>query len=443
MKIAALVFIAACGFPTLPKLSGGDDAPNRDAAADTSAPDAGACMGASVECASSSTLRTCMAAGTTAVDTTCSWGCIANGTAHCGLLQPTGGAVTTSDTDTKTLSTLADITISAPTTINGDNGSMGSTRPSGTGVMNGIDYEVTASGVAVFRMKSLMITGPITILGGSKIAIVVDGPLVVSSVIDDRGPCAAVISPGGFNGGPINGPGGGQGGGMPGPGGAFGAGGAGYGGFGAFGGTSGGAGNGGAGGTMYGDPQVSTLVGGSGGGGGGAQGALGGHGGGAIQLVSNGMLTIAPGGGINAGGCGGHTGSSGNVGGAVGGAGGAIVLECKTVSLTGALAVNGGGGAGGGTGGGPGADGGLDRNLVSGGVSSSGGAGGAGGAAQSRDGFPGNGGGLDGGGGGGGVGRIRVNTQNGAATIDMSTAVLSPGPNDPMTTFSQGPTLIR
>ena len=441
MKIAALVFVAACGFPSLPKL-GGDDAPHRDAAADTTAPDAGACMAASVECASSSTLRTCSGAGVNAVDTTCSWGCVATGNAHCGLLQPTGGGLTTTDTDPATLGTLNDITISSATTINGDNGSMGTTRPPGVGIMNGIDYEVSASGVAVFRMKSLMISGPITILGGSKVAIVVDGPLVVSSVIDDRGPCGAVISPGGFNGGAVNASGGGQGAGMAGPGGAFGGGGAGYGGLGAFGGTSGGGGNGGAGGTMYGDPQISMLVGGSGGAGGGAQGALGGHGGGAIQLVSNGILTISPGAGINAGGCGGHTGTSGNVGGAGGGAGGAIVLEAMTVNLSGALAGNGGGGAGGGNGAGPGGDGGLDRNLVAGGVSSAGGAGGAGGAAQSRDGFPGNGGGLDGGGGGGGVGRIRVNTQNGAAMIDAN-AVLSPGPNDPMTTFTQGPTLVR
>jgi len=442
VKVAALLLVGACGFSKLPKLtgggSGGDDAPAiRDAPVDvTMIPDSGICPSIiTTECVTPDTVRVCEQAGSNAVDYVCPFGCIlpADNFSRCADIVPFSGSADHTDTNSFELATLADVTFSGATTINGDDGSITNVRGPGGGTINGTTYVKMPGAQAIFRMKSLMITGPVTVVGVSSITIIVDGPLVVSNVIDDRD-CGSVNSPGGWDGGAVNASGAGLGGGGAGSG-QGGAGGAGFGAHGGLGGTSGG----GAGGIAS---TIGALDGGPGGGGATVQGATGGHGGGAIQLISNSTLTIGAGAGINAGGCGGHAATSGGGGGGGGGAGGLIVLQAKAVHITGALAVNGGGGAGGGTGAGNGFDGALGRNTAAGGVSTDGAAGGAGGAAQTGVGGPGTTGAQFGGGGGGGVGWILVNTLSGSATIDAN-AVLSPGPNDPMTTFSQGPTLIR
>lgn len=444
MKIALLLLVGACGFSKLPKLSGSADAPGggdapADVPADTAAPDAGVCAAASVMCASSDTLRTCSSPGVPAVDTTCNWGCIADTSGpHCGLLAPTGGAATSSDTDTQSFAQLVDVTMPSGTTISGDDGSISGLRGAGTGVVSGIDYKVASANqtVAVFRMKSVMISGPVTIVGVHSIVIIADVALSVDGIVNSQGNCLLQTSPGGFPGGATSATGPGPGGGAGPIGGTGGGGGAGYGGRGGQGGVNG---IGGSGGPMSGDAAVSMLVGGSGGGGGGGANAFGGHGGGAIQLITNGTLTLT--GGINAGGCGGRGPNSGGGGGGAG-AGGTIVLEGKTVRIAGALAVNGGAGGGGGNGASRGGDATLDRNFAMGGASTSGSSGGNGAVAGRPDGDPAGSTNVDGGGGGGGLGRIRVNTQLGTAAIDPN-AILSPAPNDTGTTFSQGVTQVQ
>jgi hypothetical protein len=184
--------------------------------------------------------------------------------------------------------------------------------------------------------------------------------------------------------------------------------------------------SGGDAGEPYGNPEVTTLTGGSGGGAGGSGGAgstpgcaagPGGAGGGAVQLYALDTITVADTGGIQAGGGGGGGGNglapsedcAPSAGGG-GGSGGVIYLQADVIELAGTLAANGGGGGAGATQGNnprDGSDGRLDATPAPGGVglggdSSSGGAGGAGATAPAQ--------GVDneanGGGGGGAVGRI-------------------------------------
>jgi hypothetical protein len=175
----------------------------------------------------------------------------------------------------------------------------------------------------------------------------------------------------------------------------------------------------------YGTPALVPLVGGSGGG----VGAIvsNGSGGGAIQLVAGtsidlkaGAFISAPGGGGNQGGLAAQQEGSG------GGSGGAILLEAPTVTVAGALAVNGGGGGSGGAAGGKNGDDGHDSDATpaAGGaptMTDHGGNGGAGGTADGTDGVNAT---SSGAGGGGGAGRIRINTTTGQATLTGAT--LSP-----------------
>lgn len=368
-------------------------------------PDASLCVAASAECATASTLRSCSGPGAMALDTACVWGCVASGVAHCGSLVPSGGAVTPADLDA---TGLADITL-ASTTID-----------STSGVINGVTGFVfqVQNNVGIFRFKSLTITQGITIVGTRAVALVADGPIVISGVVDARGSCVGrSAGPGGGVGAPgsanAGAPGGGTGGGANDDGG-------GGGGFGAVGGT----GRGGQpGGNSFGDPEITILRGGGGGGGG--RNGEGGGGGGGLQFVSNGQIVITAVGGVNAGGCGAPDGGGGALdGGGGGGAGGTILLEAPEVVIDGVLAVNGGAGADNNNVGGAGR---LDRTPAIGGGAD----GSAGPIITGRNGV------NSGDGGGGAAGRIRVNTRTGTATLG-ATSVLSPSFVDTPTTATQG-----
>jgi hypothetical protein len=376
-------------------------------------------------CVGGSVLRSCLTVGLPPVDETCPWGCLDLATPHCGKLQPVGGAVTPADLDNDPLLTGTTLTAA---TVDGNDGTItGGQRASGTGVNNGIDYNVQ-NGVAVFRFSTLTISGAIKLRGPRPIAFVVTGALTINALIDVQGDCMTKnAGPGGSAGGNAHSNGSGTGGGNAGTGSHNNATGGGGGGFGA---SGGGGGNGmsitgPSGGTTYGNLGM-TLVGGSGGaGGGGGAGGVGGGGGGAFQIAANGTILFAATGGINAGGCGGKAGADG---GGAGGSGGALLIEAPVVHLgtTAILAVNGGGGAGGNTGAGDGTAGLLSASQAPGGAkvnnaSADGGPGGASGMVV------GNNGGNDdnAGGGGGAVGWMRFETLGGSLLLDTG-AVLSP-----------------
>lgn len=402
-----------------------------DAADDGTIPDAGLCVTASTQCLGT-VLRTCSGAGVMAVDTTCAWGCVGSGGPHCGQLVPTGGGVVATDVTPDGL--LMDVTLSGNgLLINGDTGAIGtltqteSIRAAGGGINNGIGYAVN-NGVAVFRFASLAIPTDVAPIGNHAIALVANGTIDVAGLITMQGVC---VTNGGTLGGSVGGAasttatGSGGGTGAPAP--TDGGGGGGYGGTGGL-----GAGNI-AGGSRYGQPTIGMLVGGGGGGGGG--GTAGGNGGGAIQLASNTLISI--GGGINAGGCGGKSASGSISGAGGGGAGGTIVLEAPQISIPGKLAVNGGGGGGVGTTiNGRNAT--LDRTPAAGATGN--GNGGLGAAASMLDGAAATG--IEGGGGGGGIGRMRLNTRTGSADMPVG-SVLSPEPDDPASTCTQGAATVQ
>lgn len=412
---AGLVLLLLCGCR---QLLGFEEAvaPTSDSAVPDGepVPDAALCTELTSSCATPSVLRSCTALGELPVDTVCNWGCLAD---HCGALQPTGGAANAADLMVD--STLVDISLTAGV-INTDTGEITGVRPAGSGVRNGIGFEVR-NGVGVFHFKKLSISGPVSALGTRAVVLVANEDVLVSSTLVATGCAAGERSPGGSLGG-----------GAATAGNGLGAGGAGLndgldgGGGGAGHGVPGGAGGnggvalGGVGGAVYGAPEIPLIsaAGGSGGGGGADASGTGGHGGGAIQVISNASISIP--GGINAGGCGGTKGATADAGGG-GGSGGTIVLEAPTVAIAGGLAVNGGGG-GGGDGGADGARGQLSATEATGGTA--GGAGGAGGegAALGSSGLGQNA--NRGGGGGGGVGWIRITTRDGSALI---TGFTSPG----------------
>lgn len=357
------------------------------------------CTSASATCLDTNTLETCTGPSATPLVTTCSWGCITTGTDHCGTLTPSGGAVTPSDLMSGG-GNLGDVTLSNAI-VDTEIGTI-------VGVTSGYTF-TTRNNVGIFRFRSLSISGPVTFTGTHAVAFVALGTITVDSTVDARGPCTTsrqTAGPGGGNGAlpdtDANGNGGGAGSTVKNGGG----GGGGYGGNGGQGGN----GAGGTGGPEFGDAQISMLSGGGGGGGGHNRGT-GGGGGGAIQLASNTSIVINSG-GINAGGCGGtSTLGDGNGGGGGGGAGGTILLEAPTVRVSGNLAVNGGAGGGNTTDGG---DASLDATAAT--NADGGGTAGAAGTIAGT-------GGATGGGGGAGVGRIRVNTRSGQATV---TGVISP-----------------
>jgi hypothetical protein len=393
-----------------------DPASDHDAAVDA-APDASACMAASIECVGD-VLRTCAMAGELPVDTTCSWGC-GGAAPHCLVFTPTGGGVTSEDVLPDGM--LQDVALSIGPTIliDGDTGAIGNTsqpemvRPSGTGTKNGISYELH-DGIAVFRFASLSISAPTTPIGSHAVALVAAGQITISSTVDAQAPCRGDGSLGGHA--AATGPGAGQSGGG---GNAKGGGGGGHGGAGGRGGN-----NGSSGGNANGDDVISMLVGGSGGGNAGSN--LGGAGGGALQLVSGTMIGISA--GINVGGCGGGAGTLALTSAAGGGAGGTLVLEAPHITIPGILAVNGGGGGGVNAG----EDGLLARTAADGG--NGGGTGAAGATATGGDGAA---SGQAAGGGGGGIGRIRINTRDGMADLPGAGG-FSPSPSDPQSTCTVG-----
>src|SRR5207248_6327596 len=112
------------------------------------------------------------------VDTACAWGCLTNVVGdHCGQLAPSGGGVMPGDLDA---SGLADTTLGAGT-IDGDSGVIFS----GAQQLPGVNYHL-ANGIAVFRFKSLKITGPISLVGIQPIALVSAGDLAVDDIVDAR-----------------------------------------------------------------------------------------------------------------------------------------------------------------------------------------------------------------------------------------------------------------
>jgi hypothetical protein len=437
--LGACWFEQACSFehgtlPVLPSDGGGSD----------TLPDAAQCTGASDMCLGD-TWRHCDGSGATAIDTPCSWGCSTTQSAiaptHCKVLQPSGGAAT--PLDTLGDPTLGDIELGADSVIEGDLGRIGTLTNAmlyrgngGIGIMGGIDFQVQNS-IAVFRFKSLKITGDLYLTGSRPIVLVVEGPVEITATIDARGnasdrvtgPCNSSLGgPGGHAGGTE------QGGDATGSGAAqgtdtnnLGGGGGGYGGVGGAG------GNGGQnGGPMFGDDTIMILTGGGGGAGGGGGGGAGSGagGGGGLQITSNTKITIGATGGINAGGCGGENGNAGGDAGGGGGAGGSILLEAPAIEISGKLAVNGGAGGGGNNGANGWASPGLlDHVAAPGGPGNSLGGDGAFGANANG----GTGDAAKGGGGGGAVGRIRLNTRDATLLMIMPGAVLSPAIADATT----------
>lgn len=315
-------------------------------------------------------------------------------------------------------------------------------------------------GIGVFGFKQINIPEGVRVrfTGARAAALIASGPIEVEGLLDLRGglsECSdpSCAGPGGFVGGSQHrtslqgsGPGGGK----------FGFGGgsgigeeAGGGGGGACG--SGGKGGdagidmylGGNGGPAYLPPGLVPLCGGSGGGSGGIgkstidPGQRGGGGGGAIQIVSQSLVSIRSSAdtpsGIQAGGGGGQPDQDTNYndGGGGGGSGGAILIEAPSISIgAGAVLVaNGGGGAGGYNENmktNDGQSGQLSSTPAAGGLGTcSGGSGGAGSmpSGSAASGMP-----RDGGAGGGGaLGRIRLNSLDSGVVVD---GVLSPGMGD-------------
>lgn len=426
--LAALGMVAACSY-TPP--GGGNtptDSPDPQMDSPPPLPDAGSCVEASTACFTDNgveVLQTCEAAGENPIISECTWGCIGDGGAHCGVVQPLGGGVLPEDLLPTKGQLLEAITIDANTDFNTDTGEItgGFTRPSGTGEINGIEW-IERNGVGIFRMRSLTINGEINPRGDNAVALVALETITVNEKIDLIH-CTDNVNPGGFDGGSVQGAGAGPGGGGASTGGDDNCSGGGGGGH-AGGGGQGGAGNNvprSAGGDIVDDAAIATLRGGSGGGGG--RGGTGGQGGGAVQLAANGAITFTDDGEINAGGCGGQAGQN-NKSGAGGGAGGTIVLEAPVLSFTAGavLAVNGGGGGGGDAMSTNGGDGPTSLNAgTAGSGANQGGNGGKGASNITFNGDDGDGS-KNGGGGGGGIGRIVMRTRTGMATT--TGVVISP-----------------
>ncbi|MBL8606612.1 MAG: hypothetical protein JNL38_04795 [Myxococcales bacterium] len=165
-------------------------------------------------------------------------------------------------------------------------------------------------------------------------------------------------------------------------------------------------------GAIYGNPEISPLVGGSGGG---VGTITAGTGGGAIQLVAGKKLVVGKGASIAAGGgYGNFWGAPDFQHGSGGGSGGAILLEASDVVVDGVLAANGAGGGAAGDG----KDALPSTISALGGTSRSGSKGGSGSAGDDPRGgdaiWVGTG---QAPGGGGGAGRIRLNSASGTAAI--------------------------
>jgi hypothetical protein len=175
-----------------------------------------------------------------------------------------------------------------------------------------------------------------------------------------------------------------------------------------------------------GSPTIVPLRGGASGGGGSS--SQGGGGGAGLQLVAGGAFKMAAGSYINLGGGGGGFGVT--AGG--GGAGGALLVEATSISVAGVIAVNGGGGGGAGAGLDSGKNGSPDAMAALGGPGKAPGGPGSAGAVVDGAAAPAPGDTGVAGGGGGGAGRIRLNSQTGAA--DLTSATLSPPATTPCVT---------
>lgn len=402
-------------------------------------------------------LRECKTVGQPAVDTACAWGCVQGTPHHCGKLVPSGGGLAIADLET---ANVGDKTITVAgnnvvfDTVTGE--ITGGVRPAGVGnVANGIEFKIN-NNVGIWRFGKLVIqtfdNSDVRVRGTNAMALAsLTSVEIERVVVDVRGDCAATNAVAGGKAGGVEETAGTNGG----------AGGAQFGGNDASGGAGGGygkaGGNGGrpngqsapAGGAAFGNPQIVALTGGGGGGGGGGKGSagVGGGGGGAIQIAANGFVRLrgflTGRAGINAGGCGGKGGTSMDAGGG-GGAGGAVLIEAPQITLDIAgIAVNGGGGGGGHTGG-PGEPGGFGTARAAGGGALGGGGPGAVGGASGSSNMTGAAGGTNNhaGGGGGGVGWIRLNTLNGAVSMQNASFV-SPSFNDTASTASRGMPVIQ
>jgi hypothetical protein len=422
------------------------------------------CTAGSASC-NGSTLVTCPD-GTAQMMTTCPLGCGTTGGAHCNLMYPRA-PVTRGDFDTTGL--MATTLSASSVYIGADTGLIGpgnapirhaNTTATTYEVHDGVGFHLVAIPgstlkLGIYTFSSLTVDANVVMnaYGTNGIALVSAGNMTIDGQLDAT--CAGNVNLAALFGAPkpwLAGPGGGAGG-QPGTASVgFGAGavggvngdiahGAGGGGGAYFdvGGAGGAQGGnlGGASGPIYGDAILTTLWGGSGAGAGGQSGGssttFGGGGGGLVLLVAQGTVTLGAGnmtGGVNAGGCGGTT--NPGVGGGAGGSGGAVLVQAIAVHVAanGAIAANGGSGAAGNavagaaTNGKPGA---LAVTAATGGQTGGGAAGGNGGAAATTNGATGGGaGGAAGsgaGGGGGGVGRVRLESQSGAATVDVGAAV--------------------
>ena len=348
---------------------------------------------------------------------------------------------------------VADLVINSPTTIDTTNWTI-NPDPGVTIVNSLVSPGGGAPDIFVLSFTNIDIQADVTVTGSNALALVACYDITLSGVIYANS-TNRTAGPGGWNGGASesNGSGFDNGYGRGGPGQnsnpweQTGGGGGAFGGAGEQGGDDDGDPAGGIGGTPYPGPTLVPLVGGSGGGGGGCRddnaGGPGGGGGGAVQLTAGDTLTIASGGGIHAGGGGGSRDSADGCAGGGGGAGGGILLEAMSVDMDGTLAANGGGGGGGdrygnGINSSDGEDGRFDDVRAAGGSGGDGGGrGGDGGAGGTANGDP----GEDdekGGGGGGGVGRIRINTQSGSASIG---GTISPSAGSGL--FTQGTVSIQ
>ncbi|MEO8084634.1 MAG: hypothetical protein ABI780_12500, partial [Ardenticatenales bacterium] len=267
-----------------------------------------------------------------------------------------------------------------------------------------------SGGLAIFPFATITVPAGVTIQGvGSRpLALLAQGPIVISGTVHVNGSNATPTapgcqartpSPGGAGGGDgglgtIANPGAGNSGSGPGGGGAgpastAGAGGGGFGGNGGAGGSGGG-----AGGAAYGNLSAQ-LQGGSGGGGAGTntgdgcQGASGGGGGGALLLSSATTINIGAGAVVSANGGNGALSDTGASG--AGSGGGVTLIGQQVTNVGGSIQAIGGVGGNGGCCGGGGSGGGgrihisaftitAGTTVVAGGVASSGNGGGAGGA---------------------------------------------------------------
>lgn len=431
LVIAAL---GACGFQAGQLAQDGSNHPI-DAAPDSAL----TCTEPTVTCSDDMTLAsTCP--GQKPVLETCGWGCLSTPTPRCGVVIPSGGAVSGSDFVPNAPNETFDGT-TTPIFVDTDAATIMS-GSAGAAIVHGHTVTAIGNGVTVFSFQNLQLSGAIYFVGTHAAAFVATGAITIAGVVDARsyacatGGATTVAGPGGFAGAAPSTAGAGSGSGGSAATNSDGGGGGGYAGAGAVGGYGGTTADEGAAGSAWGSAAVSVLIGGGGGGAGGGSnandngGGSGGGGGGAVQLVSNVSITIESSGGINVGGCGGGSGN-GDDGGGGGGAGGAILLETPTLMLAGTLAANGGGGGGGDSpGAAAGSAGPLSASPAAGGAGHNGSHdedGGSGGAGSAYTGpVPNHNGGHEGGG-GGGVGYLRVNTLHGMSSVTFGgSAVLSP-----------------